>query len=218
MNENRQNTTLLTVIAVATLLVAVVGATFAYFTANVQTDTSTSTIETTGGKIGITYANQTAWMEAVDIEPNTSEHVTYKDFTITANYDVKLDIPFSIVLTYNTKFSYPMYVALTDNTTTNTDKYEFNATLPTYNKETGVGTKKLLQANKDVLIDNREAVSESLTVASGKFLGQTPGEYSIKLTIEIFYPDNGSIQDEDKKATFEGKVSVLTDKATPSAA
>ena len=31
--ENRKNTILLTVIAVATLLVAVVGATFAYFTA-----------------------------------------------------------------------------------------------------------------------------------------------------------------------------------------
>ena len=50
--ENRKNTILLTVIAVATLLVAVVGATFAYFTAqggndvtksvNVKTDTSDS--------------------------------------------------------------------------------------------------------------------------------------------------------------------------------
>ena len=65
--ENRKNTILLTVIAVATLLVAVVGATFAYFTAqgggdvtkniNVKTDTSDSATFTLE-PISIT-ANQT---------------------------------------------------------------------------------------------------------------------------------------------------------------
>ena len=36
MNENKSNTLLLTVIGVATLLVAVVGASFAYFTAQLS--------------------------------------------------------------------------------------------------------------------------------------------------------------------------------------
>lgn len=40
MENNKKNTLLLTVIAIATLLVAVVGATFAYFSAQVQTDES----------------------------------------------------------------------------------------------------------------------------------------------------------------------------------
>ena len=40
MNENKQNTALLIVIAVATLLVAVVGATFAYFTAADQNNST----------------------------------------------------------------------------------------------------------------------------------------------------------------------------------
>ena len=50
----KKNTILLTVIAVATLLVAVVGATFAYFTATTQTGTgagttATDTATTVGG-------------------------------------------------------------------------------------------------------------------------------------------------------------------------
>lgn len=56
--ENRKNTILLTVIAVATLLVAVVGATFAYFTAQggqqVQTDVDVTTAKTSNGSF-VTY-------------------------------------------------------------------------------------------------------------------------------------------------------------------
>ena len=65
--ENRKNTILLTVIAVATLLVAVVGATFAYFTAqggqgaqtpvSVQTSTTSNGSFVTNGSITIN-ANQ----------------------------------------------------------------------------------------------------------------------------------------------------------------
>ena len=51
--ENRKNTILLTVIAVATLLVAVVGATFAYFTAQggdaVKTPVNVTTAQTSNG-------------------------------------------------------------------------------------------------------------------------------------------------------------------------
>lgn len=46
--DNKKNTILLTVIAVATLLVAVVGATFAYFTAQGGTGTSANVTVTTG--------------------------------------------------------------------------------------------------------------------------------------------------------------------------
>ena len=70
--ENRKNTILLTVIAVATLLVAVVGATFAYFTAQggqgVQTPVDVTTSNTsngsfvTNGSINIT-ANQEDFYE-----------------------------------------------------------------------------------------------------------------------------------------------------------
>ena len=53
--DNRKNTILLTVIAVATLLVAVVGATFAYFTAQ-QGGTTTKNVNlTTGSQVSETF-------------------------------------------------------------------------------------------------------------------------------------------------------------------
>ena len=58
MENNKQNTVLLTIIAVATLLVAVVGATFAYFTANQNTG-STAQVLTNSGKMNITFADGT---------------------------------------------------------------------------------------------------------------------------------------------------------------
>ena len=58
--ENRKNTILLTVIAVATLLVAVVGATFAYFTAQggttAQTPVNVTTAQTSNGSFSTSGA------------------------------------------------------------------------------------------------------------------------------------------------------------------
>ena len=50
--EEKKNTMLLTVIAVATLLVAVVGATFAYFSLSVTNNSSATTASVSTGKVG----------------------------------------------------------------------------------------------------------------------------------------------------------------------
>lgn len=56
----RKNTMLLTVIAVATLLVAVVGATFAYYSVQTGVNNSTHAINTTTGKAAtVTYTSNT---------------------------------------------------------------------------------------------------------------------------------------------------------------
>lgn len=57
---NKSNTMLLTVIAIATLLVAVIGATFAYFTAQVNQAESTSTVIVEGVQLTITFADGTS--------------------------------------------------------------------------------------------------------------------------------------------------------------
>lgn len=55
---DKKNTMLLTVIAVATLLVAVVGATFAFFSLSVQGGDQTTTATVSSGKIGtVTYSS-----------------------------------------------------------------------------------------------------------------------------------------------------------------
>lgn len=79
--ENRKNTILLTVIAVATLLVAVVGATFAYFTAqggdavskdvSVKTNTTNSAAFKIDSAISITADQDTFGQDAGDRDGST---------------------------------------------------------------------------------------------------------------------------------------------------
>ena len=85
--ENRKNTILLTVIAVATLLVAVVGATFAYFTAqggttaqtpvNVQTAQTSNGSFVTNGQISINATQENFYQGAGDQKSTATAKVTY---------------------------------------------------------------------------------------------------------------------------------------------
>lgn len=96
MGNNKGNMVLLTIIAIATLLVAVVGATFAYFGATVEDDNTSTTIEVTSGTLSIEYdGNSKLDKENFDINEEIS-----KSFDITGivsgstnlNYEVDLVI------------------------------------------------------------------------------------------------------------------------------
>ena len=103
--ENKKNTILLTVIAVATLLVAVVGATFAYFTAqggtSVQTPVNVTTASTsngsfqTSGAITINANQENFGQDAGDQTGQATGTVTYTASSTAASdfcYTVTLDI------------------------------------------------------------------------------------------------------------------------------
>lgn len=90
----RKNTMLLTVIAVATLLVAVVGATFAYYSVVNGTDSSTTNVNTSTEKIGTVtlqnlipslYLNVTATQMAQDNAGDDFYAVAGNDATATAS-------------------------------------------------------------------------------------------------------------------------------------
>ena len=119
MENNKQNSVLLIIIAVATLLVAVVGATFAYFTANNPTG-STAEVKTTSGKMEITFADGTdavAPEKQENFQPSNAVLVK-KEFTITGdNFTTaapntngtegtssSLVMPFIVSLNYKTTF------------------------------------------------------------------------------------------------------------------
>ena len=103
--ENKKNTILLTVIAVATLLVAVVGATFAYFTAQggttAQTPVNVTTAQTsngsfqTSGAITINANQENFGQDAGDQVGSATGTVTYTASSTAASdfcYTVTLDI------------------------------------------------------------------------------------------------------------------------------
>ena len=101
MENNKQNTALLIVIAVATLLVAVVGATFAYFTAN-SSNTSTSTVSTTSGQMTITYGDGTnaVTISTLNVQPSDTILVN-KTFTLTGTNTTGNDTDAGIAMPYN---------------------------------------------------------------------------------------------------------------------
>lgn len=124
MDNNKQNSVLLIIIAVATLLVAVVGATFAYFTAS-NSSGSTVTVKTQTGSMNILFSDGN---DAVDIATKTeiqpsNTKLVEKEFTITGNNITKSSsqtvtpegtvtngtessmlMPFTVKLNYTTTF------------------------------------------------------------------------------------------------------------------
>lgn len=97
MTRNRTNTLLLTVIGVATLLVSVIGATFAYFTANLTGGEDATTITVGAGKLSIDYQGDAA-LTAENLEPEVNTPAMLKNFTITGNNTTTAIMPYTIEL------------------------------------------------------------------------------------------------------------------------
>lgn len=124
MDNNKQNSVLLIIIAVATLLVAVVGATFAYFTAY-NSSGSTVTVRTKTGSMNILFSDGDDKVDITtktDIQPSNTKLVE-KEFTIegrnitkssvqtvdeegkvTTGAESSMLMPFTVKLNYTTTF------------------------------------------------------------------------------------------------------------------
>jgi hypothetical protein len=105
MKEGRNNTILLTVIGIATLLVAVAGATFAYFSAQSKYQDANSTLTITAGSGG-SMKFESGLIDLKNIYPREAAWVT-KGFSIT-NTSVNTtaaDIKYKLSLVSTTDFS-----------------------------------------------------------------------------------------------------------------
>ena len=116
----KKNTILLTVIAVATLLVAVVGATFAYFTASTTTGTGTGTAET-----GETTTLGSTSLDMSTVSTQGASNMSYPggmmvaaakvtasvtgDQTYNMTYDVKFEVDTSALSGSTSEIKYTVY-------------------------------------------------------------------------------------------------------------
>ena len=101
MNNGKGNMILLTIICIATLLVAVVGATFAYFNIAMKEGNTSKTIEVTGGTLSTEY-NGNAKISNENF--NAGDVVGEKTFTITG------------VVTGSSNLNYEADLVITNNT------------------------------------------------------------------------------------------------------
>lgn len=220
-DNSKTNTLLLTVIGVATLLVAVIGATFAYFTAQVGGGESATTVKMNAGVLKINFTNgntvQTtegfeptkAAVECPDNKVNETDGyycdqaqyspVATKKFTLTGTN--------TTLATDNMKMPYTIKLVVTKNEfSTGAIKY----TLVGEKKGGNAGTGELAQVA--TWVDVKTGAAEATVIGNGYFI---PGTDTIhNYDLNIYFPDNHINQDTDKNKVFGAKVEIGTAEIT----
>lgn len=193
-DENKTNTLLLTIIGVATLLVAVIGATFAYFTANVMGQESSTTINIGAGTLSIVYANGSGNLTAEGIIPKEADQygdiapAIEKTFTITGNNTTNSVMPYTISIVVQTN-------DFTDGALTWTLSSENTGANGVV--ATAVSTMTAIASG-----------NSTITLGSGYFTGAVSSKVHT-YQLNIYFPDTGVVQDIDKNKTFTGYVNIV---------
>ena len=216
-DNSKTNTLLLTVIGVATLLVAVIGATFAYFTAQVGGGESSTTVKMNAGVLKINFTNGNNFQTTEGFEPTKAKTecpankknetdgyycnkdqytpVATKLFTLTGT-NTTLDKD-------NMKMPYTIKLVVTQNQfSTGAIKYTLTGT-----KEGGeAAAGELVQIPN--WVDVATGAADAAELGSGYFL---PGTETIhKYKLDIYFPDNHVNQDIDKNKVFGARVEIGT--------
>jgi len=108
MEKGKNNAILLTVIGIATLLIAIVGATFAYFSAQTtyNDNASTLTVQTSnGGTTSITGGEDITVNNIYPVDGVNWLTKTYSIAYSNSNVDSSFTNPYTITLVYNNGFS-----------------------------------------------------------------------------------------------------------------
>ena len=204
---NNKNAVLLTVIGIATLLVAIVGATFAYFSAQVTYNDGNSTltiVSASGGsstyqggeeiRVENIYPREAAWVQK-------AIKITYKNSTTTSDYTYQLSINFANTFTngYLTYEFKPIpYDAATGVCLSDGSK-DANTCGTELIKSTNNGT---TVATKTGAFDNTNGTASSITLGNGVFApttGDTQAAHVYLLTI-WFLNGTGNQNDAQGKA------------------
>lgn len=213
MKEGRNNTILLTVIGIATLLVAVAGATFAYFTAQTRYRDQSSTLVITAGD-ATSLSLKGSYVDLKDIYPKAEAWDTK---VISFTNDTKV----GTVMTNDV--NYTLYMKVQNGFSSGALKY-------TLTRVTG-GTKVCLtkygdeSCADDQLVTTTDTNTEnlvpeiteqtSITVTgtnevifgNGKFVEGTQQQSHIYL-LTIYFPETDTNQNIDQEKEFTGIVSV----------
>ncbi len=181
MENNNKHTIFLTVVALATLLIVVVGTTFAYFTSRVTTngDDETQTV-IKSATLGITYeagAKVVLGTEEQGIFPGAS---TTNTFTVknTGDYDSAVDISWKDLANDFAGSDLVYTLERTDEDGTNKVPVKGETVIP--------------KTGENLLIANE-------TIPTGK---------SYKYTLHITFKETNEDQSIDKGKTFDSKINV----------
>ena len=209
----KKNETVFMILLLATLLVAVIGGTYAFFTAGMSTGETEATLKVGAGQLKIKFTNTNNIQITENVQPtpaknectkqtgayycNQSEYdpVGVKTFTLTGTNTT--DASKNMKMPYNIKLVIPQ------------NQFSSGAL-----KYTLIGSKEDSDNGKVVNIDTWKDIPTGSNT-TGTVLGNgyfMPGENVIHTyTFNIYFPDNHISQDADKNKIFGGLIEITTD-------
>lgn len=184
MNSGKGNMVLLTIMSIATLLVAVVGATFAYFGALIKGGDTSPTFEITSGTLSTEYDSATSsTIEAGYV--NTGEVIGTKEIYVTG------------IVTGSNNFKYEVTLDVTNNTYAEGELfYTITSTNESNNGQAIASTTEPIAIPSGV---------NTISIGSGVFAGPTTAGLKHKYTISIVR--NASV-DQDTNKSFNARFYV----------
>lgn len=184
----RKNVILLTVLAVGTLFTALLGASFAYFTADVtyngEGTTQEETTAITTATVSATYSDGSA-INVTDIIPGWVSNV--KTIAITNNSEVAVD--------YNIKWTDSYSNAFTTNL-----QYKLVADSSTQSSPTKSSYATYIKNSFTALPSNTDGANQTLV----KGTLNASATHTFQLTISLI--EAGAAQNDDQGKTFTGKL------------
>lgn len=186
MNSGKGNMVLLTIIAVATLLVAVAGATFAYFGATMNSGETSTTIEVTSGTFTTEY-NGDKKINAGYV--NQGEVLATKEFTVTGIVTGSNNLNYEATLVINNN-TYPQDELVY--TITSTNEANNGSIIPTSTSVVGIPTG-----------------NNTIALGTGVFAGPTTAGLTHKYVLTI---TRQGAADMDPNKTFEAELFVTQSK------
>lgn len=212
MNENKGTTVLLTVIGIATLLVAVVGATFAYFTAQVEDANPANTdVTVNAATLGLITFTHDDKIDLCD-DSLTACDVIYPGAQETKTFTVKADDAASVAV------DYVVYLQIIENTfTTDNLGYKIGATTAEGTAELPDGATRTASTGLPTAAANYTSLnSATLTLDSEDLveIGKgTLGTYGATdtWTLDVTLANIDGDQNADQGKKFTAKIVVKAD-------
>lgn len=182
-NNNKGSLILLTIISIATLLVAVAGATFGYFNVSMNGRGKDTTIEVTNGTLTVEHSENSSISVGA---ANAGTLVATKTFTING------------LITGSSNLNYEVDIKVNNNT------FEDNQLVYTISSTNDAN-------NGSIIPNNEERVAipsgnNTIVVGKGLFAGPITNGATHTYTLKIYVADGVSVKSDAK---FDAKVSII---------
>lgn len=206
MGERKGTTVLLTVIGIATLLVALVGATFAYFTATVKDEnegkTNVTVTAATLGTVTFKHENVIDFCSDEEIAAGTTPCYVYPDETDEISFTVESSADSTVPVDYE--------IYLLTETNTVVDAANESNNLVATLTATSVDNYESLLSSTPL----KTTVYQSNDTTNGVLIGKgtlKPGGKVDTWTLNVELLETGSEQNEDQGRIFKGSLKVVAD-------